>query len=431
MEGPTPVSALIHAATMVAAGVFLVCRTYPLMVLHPPGIPGSTALQVVTWVGTITAVFAATIAVAQTDIKRILAYSTVSQLGFMMLGLGVGGVAVAMFHLITHAFFKALLFMGAGSVIHGCHEEQDIRRMGGLKKFMPITFITYAIGMLALSGFPLLFSGFWSKDEILHAAHGWGPSRAPFFLGLFAALLTAFYMTRQVLYVFFGDYAGARAHNGHGHSAEPHESPPVMRVPLAVLAFFAVILGFLGTPAWPWFQSFLEGKTAVPDPGALFERGFLGLVIASSLVVFTGLGLGFWFYGRTRPEGPSTRDPLEIRWPNLWALLQGKYFIDEIYQATVIRFTQWSARACDWLDRWVWDSLVQLVAYTVVGLAWVSRSFDEFVVNVGFDQVCSRFVQGGKLMSRLQGGQIQSYLRVIAVALSVLVLILIWGCKRV
>ena len=431
MEGPTPVSALIHAATMVAAGVFLVCRTYPLMALHPPGIPGSPALQVVTWVGTITAVFAATVAVAQTDIKRILAYSTVSQLGFMMLGLGVGGVAVAMFHLITHAFFKALLFMGAGSVIHGCHEEQDIRRMGGLKKFMPITFVTYAIGMLALSGFPLLFSGFWSKDEILHSAHGWEPSRAPFFLGLFAALLTAFYMTRQVLYVFFGDYEGAHAHDGHGHSAEPHESPPVMWVPLAVLAFFAVVLGFLGTPAWPWFQSFLEGKVAATEAGALFERGFLGLVMVSSLVVFAGLGLGFWFYGRTRPESPSARDPLEIRWPNLWALLRGKYFIDEIYEATVIRFTQWSARACDWLDRWVWDSLVQLAGYTVVGLAWVSRSFDEFVVNVGFDQVCSRFVRGGKLMSRLQGGQIQSYLRVIAVALSVLVLILIWGCKRV
>ena len=204
MEGPTPVSALIHAATMVAAGVFLVARVYPLMAAHPAGVasvPG--ALQVVTWVGAITAVFAASIAVAQTDIKRILAYSTVSQLGFMMLGLGVGGVAVGMFHLITHAFFKALLFLGAGSVIHGCHEEQDIRRMGGLRKFMPVTFATYAVGMLALSGFPLFFSGFWSKDEILHSAHGW-ITPAPFYLGVFAALLTAFYMTRQVCYVFLG-----------------------------------------------------------------------------------------------------------------------------------------------------------------------------------------------------------------------------------
>src|SRR2546426_447598 len=144
------------------------------------------------------------IAVAQNDIKRILAYSTVSQLGFMMMGLGVGGIAVGMFHLITHAFFKALLFLGAGSLIHGCHQEQDVRCMGGLRKFMPVTFATYAVGMLALCGFPL-FSGFWSKDEILHAAHGWSISQAPFYLGLFGALLTAFYMTRQVSYVFFGN----------------------------------------------------------------------------------------------------------------------------------------------------------------------------------------------------------------------------------
>ena len=162
-----------------------------------------------TWIGAITAIFAASIAVAQNDIKRILAYSTVSQLGYMMLGLGVGGVAVGMFHLITHAFFKALLFLGSGSVIHGCHEEQDVRKMGGLKKFMPVTFATYAIGMLALAGFPLFFSGFWSKDEILHAAHGWPVSHIPFYLGCAGALFTAFYMTRQVALVFFGKYRGA------------------------------------------------------------------------------------------------------------------------------------------------------------------------------------------------------------------------------
>ena len=185
MEGPTPVSALIHAATMVAAGVFLVARVYPLMaagampVEH--GASVTTALKVVAWVGALTAFFAATIAVAQNDIKRILAYSTVSQLGYMMLGLGVGGVAVGMFHLITHAFFKALLFLGSGSVIHGCHEEQDVRKMGGLKKFMPVTFAVYAVGMLALSGFPLFFSGFWSKDEILHRAHDWPISHIPFY----------------------------------------------------------------------------------------------------------------------------------------------------------------------------------------------------------------------------------------------------------
>ena len=211
MEGPTPVSALIHAATMVAAGVYLIARVYPLMAAGMPAGGTTTALTVVTWVGASTAVFAALIAVAQNDIKRILAYSTVSQLGYMMAGLGVGGVAVGMFHLITHAFFKALLFMGAGSVIHGAHEEQDIRKMGGLKGAMPVTFVTYAIGMLALCGFPLVFSGFWSKDGILEAAQHWSVAKAPFYMLVFGALLTAFYMTRQVSYVFFGHVSRAWA----------------------------------------------------------------------------------------------------------------------------------------------------------------------------------------------------------------------------
>ena len=239
MEGPTPVSALIHAATMVAAGVFLVARVYPLMAAHAAAAAGAShqpRSQVVTWVGAITAFFAASIAVAQNDIKRILAYSTVSQLGYMMMGLGVGGVAVGMFHLITHAFFKALLFLGAGSVIHGCHDEQDIRRMGGLRKFMPVTFATYAVGMLALCGFPLFFSGFWSKDEILHAAHRWSVSQAPFYLGVFGALLTAFYMTRQVFYVFFGNCRVASRKDdeirtkNHGARRRFREEPSARRI---------------------------------------------------------------------------------------------------------------------------------------------------------------------------------------------------------
>src|SRR5271157_3715757 len=234
MEGPTPVSALIHAATMVAAGVYLIARVYPLMQAGALAGGTTTALTVVTWVGASTAVFAALIAVAQNDIKRILAYSTVSQLGYMMAGLGMGGVAVGMFHLITHAFFKALLFMGVGSVIHGCHEEQDIRRMGGLKADMPVTFLTYAIGMLALCGFPLLFSGFWSKDGILEAARHWSVAKEPFLMLVFGALLTAFYMTRQVAYVFFGTWRGHKT---------AHESASVITIPLAILAFFAISLG--------------------------------------------------------------------------------------------------------------------------------------------------------------------------------------------
>jgi NADH-quinone oxidoreductase subunit L len=441
MEGPTPVSALIHAATMVAAGVFLVARVYPLMAAHPLGLASvPAALQVITWVGVITAIFAASIVVAQTDIKRILAYSTVSQLGFMMLGLGTGGVAVGMFHLITHAFFKALLFLGAGSVIHGCRDEQDIRRMGGLRKLMPWTFATYAIGMLALSGFPLIFSGFWSKDEILHSAHGWS-SHAPFYLGIFAALLTAFYMTRQVCYVFLGSVRSSRREEAHVSAApnlsklepphvgcyEPHESPAVMVIPLLVLAAFSVLLGFIGTPAWPWFQGFLSGQSATGHLGKLLEPQVLGLMAVSSVVVFVGLSLGWWLYGRLPVPSADEPDALERFQPEVFALLRSKYFADEIYEASVIRLNAWGARACDWLDYWVWNGLVQALSLLVVGFAWLNRFLDEYVVNPGFDEGCRRLTKGGTLMSRLQSGRVQTYLRLIGVALTVLVLFLIWG----
>jgi NADH-quinone oxidoreductase subunit L len=437
MEGPTPVSALIHAATMVAAGVFLVARVYPLMGAHPEGAAtATTALQVVTWIGAITAVFAASIAVAQNDIKRILAYSTVSQLGYMMMGLGVGGVAVGMFHLITHAFFKALLFMGAGSVIHGCHEEQDIRRMGGLRKFMPVTFAAYAVGMLALAGFPLIFSGFWSKDEILHAAHGWPVSHVPFYLGAFGALLTAFYMTRQVALVFFGKsrLEGTTSASSHakkdGDVVEhvppaPHESPAIMTIPLVVLAVFAILLGFVGTPAWPWFQTFLGAHES--EVG--FTSDVISLMVLSSVIVFVGLGLGWWLYGRKPITTAGEKDVLEKARPDIYSLLQNKYWIDELYEATVIRFNAWWAKVCDFLDTWVWNGAVQLVSYLVLGLSWVNRFIDEYVVNLGFDEGCHRVTLGGKVMSRLQDGQVQNYLRIIGVALTVLVLVLIWGCR--
>jgi NADH-quinone oxidoreductase subunit L len=436
MEGPTPVSALIHAATMVAAGVFLVARVYPLMAAASGNaISATTALQVVAWVGAITAVFAATIAVAQTDIKRILAYSTVSQLGFMMLGLGVGGVAVGMFHLITHAFFKALLFMGAGSVIHGCHEEQDIRRMGGLRKFMPVTFATYAIGMMALSGVPVFFSGFWSKDDILHAAHGWSVSHWPFYLGLFGALLTAFYMTRQVCYVFFGslradacEHGPTSSHSAPPGSFTPRESPGVMTGPLVVLAGFSLLLGFLGTPAWPWFQEFLSGHKATLELRKLFEGGVMGLMFLSSIVVFVGIGLGWWLYGRrpvTRAEGV---DVLEQMRPDLFGLLRNKYFVDELYDHSVVWLNAWWARVCNALDYWVWNGAVQLVSYLVLGLSWINWFIDEYVVNLGFDESCRKISGGGGLMSRLQDGHVQHYLRFIGLALALLVLLLIWGC---
>ena len=429
MEGPTPVSALIHAATMVAAGVFLIARVYPLM--------SPEALVVVTWVGGLTALFAASVAVAQTDIKRILAWSTVSQLGFMMIGLGTGGVAVGMFHLLTHACFKALLFLGAGSVIHGCHEEQDIRRLGGLRRSMPVTFATYAAGMLALSGFPLVTSGFWSKDEILHAAHGWGVSHWPFYLGLGAAFLTAFYMTRQVAYVFFGSSRLAanaplpgKAGQGSHHRAafEPHESPRVMLVPLVVLAALALLLGFLGTPAWPWVSAFLEGRAVASGLDHLMEGETLHLMVLSGFVALGGIGLGYWVYGR-RPSGRwDETDPLVRLQPEIFTLLRRQYYVDEIYEWCFVSLHAWWARLCDRLDTWLWDLIVQAVAYAVIGASWVNRVLDEYVVNGGFDQGCRGLAEGGGLMSRLQNGRVQRYLRMIALAMAALVLFLLWGC---
>ena len=413
MEGPTPVSALIHAATMVAAGVFLIARGYPLMT------PG--ALQVVTWVGALTAVFAASIAVAQSDIKRILAYSTVSQLGYMMMGLGAGGVAVGMFHLTTHAFFKALLFLGAGSVIHGCHEEQDIRKMGGLRLRLPVTFATYAVGMMALSGVPLFFSGFWSKDAILDALHHWRGSQVPFYLGLLGAFLTAFYMTRQVCRVFLGKPMTVEAEHAH-------ESPPVMTVPLLILAALAVMVGFFGTPAWPWFQAYLDGGSAGFDLSKLMNEHQLPVMLLSTALVAAGIVWSGWIYGRASARPAREADPLEVAQPALFACVQKKFYVDEFYDATVVRLTTAFARFCDWLDRVVLGGLVRAVCWLALALARLDRNVDKSVVNEGFD-IGTEAVRGaGQWVSRLQNGQVQRYLRVIGLAFCGLLILLLWGC---
>jgi len=242
MEGPTPVSALIHAATMVTSGVFLLTRTSPILAVAYEWAPTIIAV-----VGAVTALYAATIAVAQTDIKKVLAYSTVSQLGFMFLAIGSGAYTAAIFHMITHAFFKALLFLGSGSVIHGMHHEQDMRRMGALRKVMPITAFTFIIGWLAIAGVPP-FSGFWSKDEIL--LFTFANNRFLYVIGLVTALLTAFYMTRQVIMVFFGEarwHDHSEEHGAHGDHT-PHESPFTMLTPLIVLSVLSVFGGVLQLP---------------------------------------------------------------------------------------------------------------------------------------------------------------------------------------
>jgi NADH-quinone oxidoreductase subunit L len=347
----------------------------------------------------------------------------------MMMGLGVGGPAVGMFHLITHAFFKALLFLGAGSVIHGCSGEQDIRRMGGLSKSMRVTFLAYMAGMLALCGFPL-FAGFWSKDFILDAAHNWSVSQVPFYFGALGALLTAFYMTRQVYYVFAGSNRAATGHDAHSdHTHAPHESPAVMTIPLVILAAFAVLLGFLGTPAWPWFQSFLEGTSAPVSFAAFFEPGIIPVMISSSLLVFLGLALGWYFYGRTPILSAESPDAVGKLQPGLFNILGHAYYVDAIYGATLIRLNTWWSHICDFFDRFIWNGAVQLVSWSFLGVAWFDSLFDTYIVNTGFDAGCGTVSIGGRILALLQGGRVQTYLRIIGCALIALVIFLLWGAK--
>jgi NADH-quinone oxidoreductase subunit L len=417
MEGPTPVSALIHAATMVAAGVFLVARVFPLMDADAGNLAGySTALSVVTWIGAITAIFAAMIAVAQNDIKRILAYSTVSQLGYMMMGLGVGGIFVGIFHLLTHAFFKALLFLGAGSVIHGTNEEQDITKMGGIRKTMPITFATYSIGMMALAGVPFFFSGFWSKDEILHAATVWEHSKIPFLMGLAGAFLTAFYMSRQMIYVFFGE---SRLRE------KPHESPRVMTVPLVILAVASIIVGLIGTPAWPWLQHYLTGEIIPGGVGALVKPGFLLLAFLSSLVVGSGLAAGWVLYRRF-----SEQDPVAVRFPQVFQSLRARLWVDEIYAATLLRFFRFLAVSIGRIEGVFFGSVARVAGLGILAFGWISRFFDSFFIDATFDGGCRAISESAQAVERANNGQIQKYIRAIAVTLVVLVLLLAWGCKR-
>jgi len=406
MEGPTPVSALIHAATMVAAGVFLVARMYPLFSLG--AVHGVTpALEVVVWIGAFTSLMAGVIAIGQSDIKRILAYSTVSQLGLMMVSLGVGGVAAGIMHLLTHGFFKALLFLGSGSVIHGCHDEQDIRRMGGLRGKMPVTFGVYAIGMMALSGVPLFFAGAWTKEAIVDAAHHWPVSAAPYYMVLAGVFLTALYMTRQMIYVFFGEPREAAAH--------AHESAPVMTIPLIVLAACTVLLSIFLTPAWPWLESYLSGETAVLHPGMLIQPGLL----ISFVLVAAGIAAGAWFY-----RGAGKTDPLETAAPALFGAMERKFWLDELYDATVLKWSALAARAACWLD-WL-DGGVRLIGGAARCFAAFTANMDEGGINGTVDQGCEATQELGREMGGWQSGQIQTYLRAMGLGMLALLILYAW-----
>jgi NADH-quinone oxidoreductase subunit L len=285
--------------------------------------------------------------------------------------------------------------------------------------------------MMALSGVPLFFSGFWSKDEIMHAAMHWEISIGPYYLGILGAFLTAFYMTRQMCYVFAGHYRGAAVKDSHAvhHAEKPHESPAVMTGPLVVLASIAVLLSAVGTPVWPWFHHYLVGQAEhgmEPNGG---HGSALFVMVLTSSIALAAIGLGWRVFGSRPVTLPSDSDPLQTRLPRLWRILSGKFFIDEFYAATFVRLNAATARLCDWFDRFIWDTLVQAAVRLTVLLASLNRLFDEFVINLSFDDGCFSLRESGKWLSLVQNGQVQRYLRLIALALALLAFLFIGGLR--
>lgn len=374
MEGPTPVSALIHAATMVVAGVYLVARMYFLFDHASP-----VALQFIAGLGAFTALFAASIAIVQDDIKRILAYSTLSQLGYMMFALGVGSFSGSMFHLMTHAFFKALMFLGAGSVIYALHHKQNIWDMGGLLKKMPITGWTFFIGVLAISGMPP-FAGFWSKDEILaNALHNGHP--IIYAVGLFTAFLTAFYMSR----LFFVVFTGPEKAENH-----PHESPWSMTIPLIILAFFSVFAGFVALPEHNFAYYVHYGEFH-------HEAIAWGLAGISVLAGLLGIGLAYATYVKKAISAES----VVARFPVVYKILQNKYYIDEVYLWIIHTFMDGLGKVLYWFDIYVVDGVVN-------GLALVTRG-------------------SGKVLRRTNTGQLQTYAMVFFIGVVVIFMVFAFG----
>jgi NADH-quinone oxidoreductase subunit L len=438
MAGPTPVSALIHAATMVTSGIYMICRLNFLFVLAP------AALATIATVGALTAFFAATIAITQNDIKKVLAYSTVSQLGFMFLGVGVGAFTAGFFHVMTHAFFKALLFLGSGSIIHALHHEQDMRKMGGLAKYMKVTFAIFVIGWLSIIGFPG-FSGFFSKDEIL-----WLTFITPVFEGLplgtvmpkvlwaiavTTALLTAFYMSRLMFMTFWGSYRGghghdahghapaahddhghgdahgdaqghaaaAHGHDAHGHGHTPHESPLVLVGPLLVLAALSMFGGLLNLPHWAgpsWLHHFLEpvfehGHIAFPEGNPL-EFPLMGLTL---LGVAASVGLAYYLY----VVAPAKPAEIAARFRLLYTGSLNKWFVDEIYDRVILTPLVLFSRGVLWavVDSQIIDGAVNGAASAVTGL--------------------------GRLHGKLVSGRVQAYAISIAAGAALIVTVYALG----
>jgi NADH-quinone oxidoreductase subunit L len=415
MEGPTPVSAMIHAATMVSAGVYAVVRMFPLITAGwTEGMPLTQTMVVIAFIGAFTAIFAATIAVAQNDIKRVLAYSTISQLGFMIAALGIGAYVAAVFHLITHAFFKALLFLGSGSVIHGMEhgvlhtgnhkvDPQDMFNMGGLRRKMPITFWTFLIGGFALSGFPLVTAGFWSKDEIL--ADAWGHHNYLVFAVLaIAAFMTAFYTMRQITLTFLGEPRTKEAEHAQ-------ETPWTMTVPLIILSIFAIGYGWVGIPEhfpalgglFPnWLHEFVGG-TLLEHPEAV-EFNIIPL-LTSLVVALGGLGLGYAVY---RNVNSPAEDRFQV------PLLKNKYYFDEIYDRVFVKPAYWFAEnvVYKFMDQGVIDGILHIFGPLTDRLGTIIRNyFDLPVINRFFgDGSADVTYAAGERLRAVQTGRIQQYL---------------------
>jgi NADH-quinone oxidoreductase subunit L len=420
MEGPTPVSALIHAATMVTAGVYMVCRSNAIFSRAP------IALLAVAIIGTLTSFFAATIGITQTDIKRVLAYSTVSQLGYMFMAAGVAAYSASVFHLMTHAFFKALLFLGAGAVIHGIGGEQDMRKMGGLRKYMPWTCWTMVIATLAISGFPP-FAGFFSKDEILWQAfsspHG---SKIIWLIGVITAFITSFYMFRLVFLTFFGEYRGPapEAHSAHGthgdHGHTPHESPWLMLTPLVLLGVLSVIGGWVGIGnrfehfLSPVIQQAVEqdaahsgelATTPVSEgEGAAGENKGLETLLmgVSVLVAFAGLGLAWFLY----IKNPALPAKIATASGGLYKLVLNKYWIDELYSAAIIG---------------------PLVAFSRVVL-W--QTVDQKVIDGSVNEMAVAARDVSQVVRQQQSGLVRSYAGWVAAGAAAVVAYMVWMGTR-
>lgn len=453
MEGPTPVSATIHAAAMVSAGIYMLLRIFPLIAVSFENNPEVS--WIIAGIGAFTALMAATIAVAQYDVKGVLAYSTISQLGFMVAAIGTGGYIAAAFHLITHAFFKALLFLASGSVIHGMEhgaehvhdhhtDPQDMRYMGGLRHKMPITFAAFVIGGMALSGLPFITAGFWSKDEIF--AHAFAEFQNGHPIGLIvlvtlalAAFMTAFYTTRQLAMTFAGKPRTPLAEHAH-------ESSKFMTIPLMVLSFFAIVAGWLGIPDhflgqnWGdinFFHHFVI--TALKEPMVqLYEAGMTPVDIAheiewswiplitSLVVAMGGIGLGWLIYGR-KPLQTNQPDPIVRPLGPLHTFLNRKWYWDELYEVIFYRPTVWFSEvfAYEWADKGIIDGIIHLIARTIYGIGAYAKRIEEIVFGDAVDKIKDFFLIFSRESRYFQSGKIQEYTLysgLLAVALIIMVL---------